>query len=59
MNINEVRLNLVVDVETFNIVMAGLDELQHKVARKVIDNHGKQAQDQIQAQQSSPGPAAE
>lgn len=59
MNINEVRLNLVVDVETFNIVMAGLDELQHKVARKVIDNLGKQAQDQIQAQQSIPGPAAE
>ncbi len=59
MNINEVRLNLVVDVETFNIVMAGLDELQHKVARKVIDNLGKQAQDQIQAQQSAPAPAAE
>ena len=58
MNINEVRLNLVVDVETFNIVMAGLDELQHKVARKVIDNLGKQAQDQIQAQQTS-APAAE
>jgi hypothetical protein len=39
--------------------MAGLDELQHKVARKVIDNLGKQAQDQIQAQQSAPAPAAE
>ncbi len=59
MNINEVRLNLVVDVETFNIVMAGLDELQHKVARKVIDNLGKQAQDQIQAQQQAQAPAAE
>lgn len=59
MNINEVRLNLVVDVETFNIVMAGLDELQHKVARKVIDNLGKQAQDQIQAQQTAAAPSDE
>ncbi len=59
MNINEVKLNLVVDVETFNIIMAGLDELQHKVARKVIDNLGKQAQDQIQAQQQAQAPAAE
>ncbi len=59
MNINEVKLNLVVDVEAFNIIMAGLDELQHKVARKVIDNLGKQAQDQIQAQQQAQAPAAE
>ena len=59
MNINEVKLNLVVDVETFNIVMAGLDELQHKVARKVIDNLGKQAQEQIQAQQNAAAPATE
>lgn len=56
MNINEVKLNLAVDVETFNTIMAGLDELQHKVARRVIDNLGKQAQEQIQAQQQATSP---
>lgn len=59
MNINEVKLTLTIDVETFNTIMAGLDELQHKVARRVIDNLGKQAQEQIQAQQAAAAPLAE
>jgi len=59
MNQNEITLTLNVNVDTFNIIMAGLDELQHKVSRRVIDNLGKQAQDQIQAQQNAAAPATE
>ena len=58
MNQNE-NLTLTVDVNTFNIIMAGLDELQHKVSRNVIDNLGKQAQQQIQARQQAQTPPAE
>lgn len=59
MNQNEITLTLNVNVDTFNIIMAGLDELQHKVSRRVIDNLGKQAQEQIQVQQHAAAPAAE
>lgn len=59
MNQNEITLTLNVNVDTFNIIMAGLDELQHKVSRRVIDSLGKQAQDQIQAQQNATAPATE
>ena len=58
MNQNE-NLTLTVDVNTFNIIMAGLDELQHKVSRNVIDNLGKQAQQQIQARQQAQTPPSE
>ena len=58
MNQNE-NLTLTVDVNTFNIIMTGLDELQHKVSRNVIDNLGKQVQQQIQARQQAQTPPTE
>ena len=58
MNQNDIKLNLTVDVNTFNIIMAGLDELPHKASRRIIDDLGRQAQAQIQQQQPE-GPLAD
>lgn len=59
MNQNEITLTLTVDVNTFNLIMAGLDELPHKLTRRTIDNLGQQAQSQIQHQQAPAGPLSD
>lgn len=59
MNQNEITLTLTVDINTFNTIMAGLDELPHKLTRRVIDNLGQQAQSQIQQQQTPAGPLSD
>jgi len=43
---------LTVDVQTFNTIMAGLEELPHKVSRKIIDDLVTQVQPQIKGQGS-------
>ena len=44
----EQELNFVLKLSEANIVLAALDELPHKVSRRVIDNIMQQAQSQIQ-----------
>ena len=44
----EQELNLVLKLSEANIVLAALDEMPHKVSRRVIDNIIQQAQSQIQ-----------
>ena len=47
---------LTVDVQTFNTIMAGLEELPHKVSRKIIDDLVTQVQPQIQGSMSAAPP---
>jgi hypothetical protein len=44
----EQELNFTLKVSEANIVLAALDEMPHKVSRRVIDNIIQQAQSQIQ-----------
>ena len=43
-------IELNVDVNTFNTIIAALDELPHKHSRRVIDELARQAQPQVQQQ---------
>lgn len=45
---DNIILNLKVDANMFNTIMTGLEELPHKVSRKIIDELSQQAQAQIQ-----------
>jgi hypothetical protein len=47
---NDQMIELSVDVQTFNTIIAALDELPHKVSRRVIDELARQAQPQVQQQ---------
>ena len=44
------KITLSVDVQTFNAIMMGLDELPHKISRPVIDDLAKQLQTQVPAE---------
>jgi hypothetical protein len=44
----EKELNLTFKVSEVNIILAALEELPHKISRKVIDNLIQQAQAQLQ-----------
>ena len=44
----EQELNFILKLSEANIVLAALDEMPHKVSRRVIDNIIQQAQSQIQ-----------
>ena len=44
----EQELNFILKMSETNIVLAALDEMPHKVSRRVIDNIIQQAQSQIQ-----------
>ena len=44
----EQELNFILKMSEANIVLAALDEMPHKVSRRVIDNIIQQAQSQIQ-----------
>jgi hypothetical protein len=50
-------VNLTVDIDTVNVIIAGLSELPHKVSRGVIDNIIKQVQ--AQAEAAKPGDTIE
>ena len=41
-------IELSVDVQTFNTIIAALDEIPHKLSRRVIDELARQAQPQVQ-----------
>lgn len=41
------KIGLTVDAQAFNTIIAGLDELPHKISRPVIDELLKQAHPQI------------
>jgi hypothetical protein len=41
------KITIIVDVQEFNAIIAGLEELPHKISRKIIDDIVKQAQSQI------------
>jgi hypothetical protein len=43
----EKKVNLEVTAQEFNIIMAGLRELPHKISATVIDALGKQVQKQV------------
>jgi len=45
----EKKLNLTFKVSEVNIILAALEELPHKISRKVIDNMIQQAQAQLQS----------
>jgi hypothetical protein len=41
-------IELKVDIQTFNTIIAALDEIPHKLSRRVIDELARQAQPQVQ-----------
>lgn len=56
---NETVIKLEVDIQTFNTIIASLDEMPHKLSRRVIDELARQAQPQVQqneGQMSAQGP---
>jgi hypothetical protein len=54
------KIGLTVDAQTFNTIIAGLDELPHRISRPVIDELVKQAQPQINKQSEHPnGPLSD
>jgi hypothetical protein len=54
------KIGLTVDMQTFNTIIAGLDELPHRISRPVIDKLIEQAQPQLNKQQEVPaGPLSD
>lgn len=54
------KIGLTVDMQTFNTIIAGLDELPHRISRSVIDKLIEQAQPQISKQSEAPsGPLSD
>jgi len=56
---NDTVIKLEVDIQTFNTMIAALDEMPHKLSRRVIDELARQAQPQVQqneGQMSAQGP---
>lgn len=51
------KVTITVDLQTLNTILAGLEELPHKISRKIIDDLIQQAQPQIQ--NSPTGPLAD
>jgi hypothetical protein len=47
------KIGLTVDAQTFNIIIAGLDELPHKISRTIIDELYKQAHPQTKQESAS------
>jgi len=43
----DVFVNLRVNVEEVNVILAGLEELPHKISRRVVDNIIGQSQEQL------------
>jgi len=41
-------IELSVDIQTFNTIIGALDEIPHKLSRRVIDDLARQAQPQVQ-----------
>jgi len=41
------KITLTIDAQTFNVLMAGLEELPHKISRKIIDDLVNQVKPQI------------
>jgi hypothetical protein len=41
------KITLTIDAQTFNVLMAGLEELPHKISRKIIDDLINQVKPQI------------
>jgi len=54
---NDQMIELSVDINTFNIIIQGLDEMPHKLSRRVIDELARQAQPQVQQQGGAMGMA--
>lgn len=48
-------IELKVDIQTFNTIIAGLEELPHKISRRVIDELARQAQPQVDPQGGNMG----
>ena len=48
------KVTVTVDIQTFNTIIMGLDELPHKVSRPVIDELVQQAKSQIKSNEQSP-----
>jgi len=48
------KLTLTVDAQTFNIIMTGLEELPHKISRKIIDELVQQIQPQVKDKPQGP-----
>lgn len=48
---NDPDVTVTVKLSKLNLIIAGLDELPHKVSRIVIDDLAKQAQMQLQQKQ--------
>jgi hypothetical protein len=54
------KITLTLDVQTFNTIIMGLDELPHKVSRLVIDELVSQAQPQVKSSDQLPqGPMSD
>lgn len=51
---NETIIELKVDIQTFNTIIAALDEMPHKMSRRVIDGLAAQAQSQVQQDGGAP-----
>ena len=48
-------IELKVDIQTFNTIIAGLEELPHKLSRRTIDELARQAQSQVENQSGGMG----
>ena len=53
---NETVIKLEVDIQTFNTIIAALDEIPHKLSRRVIDELARQAQPQVQQNEGQMAP---
>lgn len=51
---NETIIELKVDIQTFNTIIAALDDMPHKLSRRVIDGLAQQAQSQVQQDGGQP-----
>ena len=50
------KVTITVDLQTLNTILAGLEELPHKISRKIIDDLVTQVQPQIQGSMSAAPP---
>jgi hypothetical protein len=48
------KVTITVDIQTFNTIIMGLDELPHKISRPVIDDLVQQVQSQIKPGEHTP-----
>lgn len=58
-NMQEQIVELKVDMATLNTIVAALDELPHKISRRVIDEITKQVQPQLQSMSKPSGPLSD